>query len=120
MKTSKQKLWDECDALWSKIVKARYKGRCGLCGRLGCDPHHIVRKNGMMRWHIPNGLWVCRRCHSYIHDYEYEMNIIISSLVGADMMEHLIELSRIIKQHKEWELAETKESLKEELERMKT
>jgi len=113
-RNSKQRLWDECDALWSKIVKAKYKGRCGICGGVGQDPHHIARKNGQMRWLIPNGIWLCRRCHD--HDHEHEMNIRIEEKIGLDMFVLLYELSQEVRGYKKWELEELKESLKEQLE----
>ena len=118
--TKRQRLIKDCDYLWGEIVKLNYKGRCGLCGGVGQDPHHIARKKGQMRWLIPNGFWICRKCHSYGHDHEYEMSEKIISKIGLGQFEYLHDLAQITKQYRAWELEELKVSLKQELERIKT
>ena len=115
--TKRQKLIKDCDILFSEIVKLNYKGRCGLCGGVGQDPHHIARKKGMMRWMIENGIWLCRKCHD--HDREHQMNIKIEEKIGLGMFVHLYNLAFLVKQYKEWELEELKVSLKNELDKLK-
>ena len=118
--TNRQRLILDCDHLWSEIIKLNYKGRCGLCGAIGQDPHHIARKKGQMRWLIPNGIWLCRKCHSYGHDHEHQMNIKIEEKIGLGMFVHLYNLALEVYQYKTCEIEDVKVSLKQELERIKT
>jgi hypothetical protein len=116
--TNRQRLTKDCDDLWRRIIKLKYKGRCGICGGVGKDPHHIARKNGQMRWLILNGIWLCRKCHD--HDHEHQMNIKISAKIGLDLFVHLYELGQEVKGYKEWELLMVKAGLQIELKRIKT
>lgn len=66
MKTKRLKdLEKEADELWRKAVRKKYSGRCAVCGKEGCDPHHVfLRKHKGTRWELTNGIWLCRLHHN--------------------------------------------------------
>jgi len=55
------------DSLWSKLICNEFKGRCMICGRIGSDAHHWAfgRSIRKYRWHLMNGVWLCRQDHEY-------------------------------------------------------
>jgi len=57
------------DRLWSALVAHYADQRCLMCGRNGCDPHHWLysRRIHKFRWHIKNGVYLCRQCHQATH-----------------------------------------------------
>ena len=120
--TNKQKLKAECDALWSKIVRTKADRRCqGItltlapCQRAGTDAHHILsRKYTATRWIIENGLCLCRQHHNHDDLPCLEETELMN--IGKEAYERLWNIARDGKNWKEWELAELKESLKEQLE----
>ena len=59
--TNKKK---QLDALWSKIVKLKAKGKCKICQRTDTlNSHHIFsRSNHSVRWDLENGVCLCA-CH---------------------------------------------------------
>lgn len=64
-----------CDALWSKLVKARAGERCERCGAVPEDPrgfhaHHVDgRNNHRLRYDVRNGVALCAACHRWGHDH---------------------------------------------------
>ena len=108
---AKQRLEKDCDKLCSGIVRLRDKGKCRLCGQPGCDPHHIARKSGNVRWFIDNLIWTCRKCHD--HDDELNMNINVVRVIGAEKFEELQMMARGIRQWKQADLKILKSDLTE-------
>ncbi len=49
------------------IVKARSGGRCEACGEPGTDWSHRISRGRQGLWLPSNGLWLDRRCHSWLH-----------------------------------------------------
>jgi len=46
----------------------RSDGMCERCGKLGCDPHHLLEGSTKSETECAeNVLWLCRRCHRYLH-----------------------------------------------------
>ena len=107
----KQRLEKDCDDLCLEIVKLRDKNKCRLCEGIGCDPHHIARRGGNVRWFIDSILLVCRKCHT--HDNELNMNINIVRVIGAEKFEELQMMARGIKQWKQADLKILKSDLTE-------
>ena len=69
-KTKAQKLRDDADKLWSKIIlNSAENGMCEVCGNLAHDPHHFFGKGsaGSLRLNLNNGIPLCRGCHMGIH-----------------------------------------------------
>jgi predicted restriction endonuclease len=64
-RTARKKLTQECDLLWSQIIRS--KNKCQLCGKTeGLQAAHIFsRTNKNTRWDVQNGLCLCLRCHLY-------------------------------------------------------
>ncbi len=51
-----------------KIVKDRSSGRCELCGRVGCEVHHLAGRSSLKVYNLPDFLlYVCRDCHLKFH-----------------------------------------------------
>ncbi len=48
-----------------RVVIARAKGRCQLCGAPGCDVHHIMHQGPYphMRYDLENVILLCKGCH---------------------------------------------------------
>lgn len=65
----------ECDKLWSRLIKKIWLRRCALCGKVGTDPHHMIKRRfKAFRYAIMNGILLCRFCHMEVEersDYEY-------------------------------------------------
>lgn len=57
-----------CDELWSKVVLARSKRHCCICGKPATEAHHLVSRRHMLtRYMIVNGLALCHNCHTAAH-----------------------------------------------------
>jgi hypothetical protein len=62
------KLMRACDAVWSRLVKARADHRCEVCGAKGTEAHHLIgRVNKATRYAMENGLCLCSECHRLAH-----------------------------------------------------
>ena len=64
MKKSKRKrLENKIYKLVCKKVHER--GECELCGNSGCklDAHHLQGRTGQLKYHLPNLILLCFRCH---------------------------------------------------------
>lgn len=46
---------------------------CLLCGRLGCDPHHMIRKSKCGADSADNLVPLCRECHTKFHNGNREV-----------------------------------------------
>jgi len=58
--------YSEKDKDWGAEVKENAEGMCEMCGDCGCDPHHAVKRRFLKtRWILINGVWLCRKCHSW-------------------------------------------------------
>ena len=110
---AKQRLEKACDDLCREIVKLRDKNKCRLCEGIGCDPHHIARRGGNVRWFIDSIILICRDCHRTGHDDELNMNINIVRVIGAEKFEELQMMAREIKQWKQADLKILKSDLTE-------
>ena len=110
---AKQRLEKACDDLCREIVKLRDKNKCRLCEGIGCDPHHIARRGGNVRWFIDSIILICRDCHRTGHDDELNMNINIVRVIGAEKFEELQMMAREIKQWKQANLKILKSDLTE-------
>jgi hypothetical protein len=67
-RSRKQRLADECGALWSRAVKWDWDYRCAWCGSDGTDAHHLIDcGHHATRYELMNGMCLCRRCHDGIH-----------------------------------------------------
>ena len=110
---AKQRLEKDCDDLCREIVKLRDKNKCRLCEGIGCDPHHIARRGGNVRWFIDSIILICRDCHRTGHDDELNMNINIVRVIGAEKFEELQMMARGIRQWKQADLKILKSDLKE-------
>lgn len=55
---------------------ARSNGWCEVavpgCAGRGTQAHHRLRRAQGGKGTLKNGLWVCRACHSFIHDHPAE------------------------------------------------
>ena len=109
----KQRLEKACDDLCREIVKLRDKNKCRLCEGIGCDPHHIARRGGNVRWFIDSIILICRDCHRTGHDDELNMNINIVRVIGAEKFEELQMMAREIRQWKQADLKILKSDLTE-------
>ena len=50
--------------LWTRAVFKRDHGICQKCGARAVDAHHIIHKDkGFLRYHLDNGVALCRQCH---------------------------------------------------------
>ena len=112
---AKQRLEKACDDLCREIVKLRDKNKCRLCEGIGCDPHHIARRGGNVRWFIDSIILICRDCHRTGHDDELNMNINIVRVIGAEKFEELQMMARGIRQWKQADLKILKSDLTEAL-----
>ena len=110
---AKQRLEKACDDLCREIVKLRDKNKCRLCEGIGCDPHHIARRGGNVRWFIDSIILICRDCHRTGHDDELNMNINIVRVIGAEKFEELQMMARQIRQWKLEGLKDLKSDLTE-------
>jgi len=65
-KTTKRKLKDQCDGLWSEIVKHNAGNKCEMCGKTTyLNSHHIFsRHNHSVRWDTSNGCALCSGHHT--------------------------------------------------------
>lgn len=64
-KPSKSQLKKKADKLWSRIIIAKAKGKCEVCGRKANQPHHIIgRKNLLLRHDLRNGACLCFTHHT--------------------------------------------------------
>lgn len=58
----------EADQLWSKVVKAKARNVCMLCGGYGNQAHHIVSRRFLSsRFNPFNGVCLCNECHKIVH-----------------------------------------------------
>lgn len=64
-KKPRRKAEIRCDDLWKELIRLLFSGKCALCGKHGCDAHHIKkRRNKQLRHEVYNGVWLCRWCHT--------------------------------------------------------
>lgn len=117
-RNSKQKLEDECDALWRKIVKIRARYKCQLCGNGTSDAHHIAGRSGSVVYDLSNGISLCRKCHD--HPQMGIMNAKIIKVIGQAEFDRLEAKARQIKKWNIPDLIDLKQSLKEILHYYKT
>ncbi len=85
---------EERDREWSLQVHNNYNGRCAICSSTwGAGSHHIIgRKDLSTRWVLENGVVLCTKHHSWVHERVLtEMYKIHCVLVGILMMEALHE-----------------------------
>ena len=67
-RTRKQRLRDECDAVWRRLVKREWEGACAVCVATGADAHHLIgRGHHATRYELANGMLLCRACHGWAH-----------------------------------------------------
>ena len=57
--------------LWSHVVKARDKGLCDVCGRVGREAHHFYDKSTYPELALLpyNGVFLCKRHHYAFHKH---------------------------------------------------
>lgn len=54
------------DAMWSKAVKLRTGYQCEWCPNRAVHAHHMVHRDSTAtRWHLANGVALCKECHDY-------------------------------------------------------
>lgn len=110
-RNSKQRIEDELDKLWSKIIKIRAGYKCQITGKAATDAHHIARKSATVRWELSNGIALARKEHD--HDHEAEMNAKIIKVIGQAKFNELEAKARETKRWREPDLVELRDSLKE-------
>lgn len=60
-----------CDRLWALAIKLRANGRCEFCLEPGSDSHHMVSRSAVyLRHSLPNGVFLCKKCHFRFHKKE--------------------------------------------------
>lgn len=60
------------DQLWSKAIKLKFDHRCVRCGNPNVQSHHIRgRRRRSLRWDLNNGVTLCPRCHTSVHNYPW-------------------------------------------------
>ena len=61
----KKSLRSKLDKLWGQKIHER--GRCEICDSTRTlQAHHIYgRRNGAVRWYVPNGCLLCAGCHKF-------------------------------------------------------
>lgn len=114
-KNRKQKLADECDALWGRLVKWDWNYRCGWCGREGTDAHHVIGcGHHATRYEPLNGICLCRECHSWVHDAPAG-----KAVLEAWLVVRLPGVARWVAQHKNDTVKVTEAWLEAQRERLR-
>ncbi len=57
-----------CDRLWQRLIKARARYRCELCGAESSQlhAHHLIPRQAVFfRHNLNNGVCLCPRCHTF-------------------------------------------------------
>lgn len=93
---------DECDRLFSLIVRAR--GACETCGsraNLQCS-HIYSRRYTFIRCDELNAMCQCARCHRRWHDRPVEMVAWLRDCYPADHLELLAERARVVNIKVDW------------------
>ena len=106
---TRKQLIKDCDILWSKIIRSRAGQKCQICGLRASETHHIAGRGMSVRFSLGNGLAMCRKCHN--HDFEEEMEVKISKLIGENQLEALKILARLPIKLTSYDLAELKKEL---------
>jgi hypothetical protein len=66
-KSTRKKLKDALDKLWSIAIRNKYKNRCVICGKsTTLSAHHVIVRKAQtdgVRWLEWNGIPLCYLCH---------------------------------------------------------
>jgi len=56
------------DGLWRLIIAHQFSHYCIACGKPGTDSHHWAYRRSILkyRWHLFNGVYLCRPCHDSV------------------------------------------------------
>ena len=68
MNPDRRELIHKADHLWHEVISMIFFGRCVMCGLPGSDPHHWMFGRSILafRWHLMNGVFMCRGCHGAV------------------------------------------------------
>jgi hypothetical protein len=66
MTPAEKRIFNQCDALVSKLARGQ---PCQVCGMPAAHAHHIVRRGHLLLRHEPNNIApLCARCHENEHN----------------------------------------------------
>ena len=106
--TQFKSLYATLDRLWPIAIKLR-DGRCMICGTAICelDAHHSIvsRSAKATRWHLLNGISLCRNCHTAVHNAVAVANLqlAIDRIASADQQAEIFRLGhKIFKPYLQW------------------
>lgn len=90
-KTDRQKARDNCDYLWSQIIKIA-NPFCWFdnCGRPSVEACHVhSRRFDATRWNVNNGMGGCKEHHRWETDNPKDAKPLVIEFIGAEMYEEL-------------------------------
>lgn len=135
-KDEKQRLFDQLDDLWRRVVKLVY-GKfdgdyyyCEMCGKacksgkgvgrgLGINAHHIEGKATYnLRWCVPNGIPLDSGCHTMRKDSAHQdRSAFLKKMIDKRGQEWYDKLLKVKKENKKWTIMDMKKK-KEELQNL--
>jgi hypothetical protein len=95
-KSDRQRLRDQCDALWREIIYLRDRRTCQmpLCGRQGryVQAHHLFsRRRTSTRWEPDNGLCLCAKHHIWgAHEHPVRFHEFLRKRLGPARYNELL------------------------------
>jgi len=105
-KTSKQRLKNRLDLLFSEYIRTRDADKgCVTCGGYGTKDcgHFISRRFLYARWDERNAHGQCLKCNRFLHGEQYRHGLAIDRMYGEGTAELLEKLSKItLKPTFEW------------------
>jgi len=96
-KTTRKKLRDQLDKLFSKIIRS--KGKCERCGKTSPlnTAHIFSRRNLAIRWDKDNVFCLCVACHFWGHQNPILFAEFVKEKLGIRKYEELKKKSQTIK-----------------------
>jgi len=121
---SVSELKKKADAIFSKFIRARDKGKCFTCGNVK-EPkyqqagHYVSRVHNMTRYDEKNVHCQCRSCNLFKAGNMDEYTLRLVDKYGDGILEELNKKKHQIKQFRHWELEELIEKYKIKLRELK-
>lgn len=84
----------ECDRLFSLLVRAKNAGLCIRCGKPATDTSHVLSRRYLpVRWMLLNAELMCRGCHHWQHMHPIENELELAARIGPDTLAVLKEIA---------------------------
>jgi 5-methylcytosine-specific restriction endonuclease McrA len=121
---SKTKVKNKFDAIFSKFIRERDKGRCVTCGKqaepkeMQCG-HYISRSNMNTRWDEQNCHCQCVGCNVFKNGNMDEYSLFMISKYGEGILQEMNKRKQQIRQWTSKEIEEKIAYYKEKLEEIK-